>query len=183
MTDGDATGTADDDTTSTESDVLKTDGGSRSERWRAVLTGETGFERATVWSAVGLALTVAAFVAVDPVDLFTLGRAVAVVAVSLTTLGTAGLARVGGGVGPCVVLAGGPVAGAVVGAIRPDAFGAALGPEPVTASLVVAVGQSLAVAALVAVVVGVIGYVVGRASRSSSRITPTDDSDGASGGE
>lgn len=159
---------------------ITSDRQSRSTRVRKLLAGDGGFERAVVWSNVGFALTVGAFLAVDSATAPDVGRAVAVAAVSLAGLGTVGLARGGGGLGGCVVLPVGPVAAAAVEVIRPTAFGTLLGSEPITATLVLVITQSAALGVVIAVVVGVLGYGVGRALGRLGRQQP-DSSDADDG--
>ena len=62
MTDGDGTAAGADETRAAESDGQKRDAAaSRRAALRRIALGETGFERATVWSAVGFALSYVAF--------------------------------------------------------------------------------------------------------------------------
>ena len=116
---------------------------------KATLLGEFGFERATVWCAVGFALAVAAFEAavrfgVPPTEW------VLVACVSLATIGAIAFARAGGGVVPSAVLVYGPFAGVLLAPVD-------VGVMPL--SLVEAFGA----AAVAAAVVAVASYPVGRA--------------------
>ena len=137
-------------------------------RLTRTLLGETGFERAAVWSATGFALaflalsTVAPAVASDPTP-------IAAVCVAVATVGVAGFARVGGGLLPSVLLAYGPVAGVLLALSGPDVRlvaggGVAIpgtdGPVATTSAL----AEPLAFAIVGAVAVGGVGYAVGRGS-------------------
>lgn len=129
----------------------------------ATLVGESGFERATVWCAVGFALTAAAFEAAarfgaPPTDWLL------VVCVSLTAVAAIAFARIGGGVGPTVLLAFGPFAGALVGPF----VGALIGPFD-TVPAVASPLESFGIAVLAATAAGVASYLIGRALASSER--------------
>jgi hypothetical protein len=139
-------------------------------RLARVALGETGFERAAVWSAVGFAVSYVAFdaagIAVDagaslggitaPQSLTPL---VAGALALLTAVGVVAFAAVGGGALPAVLLAYGPFAAALLRTVGPEPYAVPLS-EPV--SFLVAVAEPLGVAAAAAVAVGVAGYAVGR---------------------
>ncbi|MFD1571966.1 hypothetical protein [Halorubrum laminariae] len=137
---------------------------------RRIALGESGFERATVWSAVGLALSYAAFDAAALVGFTTSQTAVVLAAV--TALAAITFATTGGGALPTAILAYGPLAGTLLRWIGPEPYVtpfAADGPS----ALALAEPFGLAAAAAVAVgsVSAVVGYLVdrGRFSRRSSR--------------
>lgn len=127
---------------------------------KATLVGESGFERATVWCAVGFALAVTAFEAavrfgVPPVEW------VLVACVSIAAIGAIAFARAGGGVAPSAVLVYGPFAGALLVPID-------VGVMPLSPA------EALGVAAIAAIAVGVVSYPIGRALVRSGE--PTGDS-------
>ena len=136
-------------------------------RLTRVLLGDAGFERATVWSVTGFALsavalsTVAPVVASDPTP-------IAAGCVALAAVGVASFARVDGGLLPSVLLAYGPVAGVLLALFGPEirlvaGGGGTIGPGtdgPVAA--VLALAGPLAFAVGVAVVIGGVGYAAGR---------------------
>lgn len=136
-------------------------------RLTRTLLGEAGFERAAVWSATGFALSL---LAVD-VLASALGSEpipVAVACVAVSAVGVAAFTRVGGGLLPSALLAYGPVAGALLGALGPEirlvaGEGVAIDPGTGgTVATVVSVVEPLALAVAGAVVVGGVGYAVGR---------------------
>ncbi|QWC20108.1 hypothetical protein [Halorubrum sp. 2020YC2] len=122
---------------------------------RRILLGETGFERAAVWSAVGLALSYVAFDATAALGVGAAGTAGALAAV--TALGALAFVATGGGALPAVLLAYGPFAGTLLRAVGPEPYVlplAAGGPSlsAVTAPLALAVAVAVAVGAASAVV-------------------------------
>ncbi|WP_418282647.1 hypothetical protein [Halorubrum sp. DTA98] len=128
-----------------------------------MVLGEIGFERAAVWSAVGFALTTVAieaatFVGAPPTEWVAAGCA------AIAAVGVVGFARVGGGAAPCVILAYGPLAGALVTTAEPGLTR-------------FSIGEPLAGAVAAAVAVGVAGYLVGRVSRRSVDADVDTDAD------
>lgn len=126
-------------------------------RLRTLLLGTAGFERATVWSAVGFALTyvafdVAAFAGTPPAEW------VGVAGAAVAALGAIALASVGGGALACVLLVYGPFAAVLIRTIDPR-FSPTTPVEP------------LLVAVAAAVAVGFAGYLVGRVLTSLSAST------------
>ena len=119
-------------------------------RLRRIALGETGFERAAVWSAVGFAVS---YVAFDAAGL--LGAALA----ALTAVGTAAFAAVGAGALPAVLLAYGPFAAVFLRAIGPAPYAVPVA-DPLP--FAVAVAEPLGLALAAAVAVGLAGYLVGR---------------------
>lgn len=117
-------------------------------RMKRRLLGETGFERAAVWSAVGFALTTvvlrsAAVLGAPPVEWVAAGCVV------LAAIGVVGSARVGSGVLPCMLLVYGPIAGVSLVTMGNVFTGFSL-------------GEPFAIAVVAAIPVGLIGYLVGR---------------------
>ena len=135
-------------------------------RLRRIALGETGFERAAVWSAVGFA---ASYVAFDVAGL--LGAAagappasgvvppVGAALAALTAVGTAAYAAVGAGALPAVLLAYGPFAAVFLRAIGPVPYSI---PFADIVPFVIAVAEPLGLALAAAVAVGLAGYLVGR---------------------
>ena len=135
-------------------------------RLRRIALGETGFERAAVWSAVGFAVS---YVAFDAAGL--LGAAAGAVPASgvvppvgaalaaLTAVGTAAFAAVGAGALPAVLLAYGPFAAVFLRAIGPAPYAVPVA-DPLP--FAVAVAEPLGLALAAAVAVGLAGYLVGR---------------------
>ncbi|SNR46541.1 hypothetical protein [Halorubrum vacuolatum] len=141
------------DTTTARTDGgERTDGRPRRAALRASLLGEHGFERATVWGAVGFAL---AFVSFDLLPVSDGGTAawLAATAVAVGALGAVAMARIGTGALPCTLFMYGPAAAVGLRTVEPrylDALPAGAAVEP------------LAVAAAVALAIGPASYVVGR---------------------
>ena len=139
-------------------------------RLARVALGETGFERAAVWSAVGFAVSYVAFDAVQiaadtaaslgPTGVpQSLAAPVAGALAVLTAVGVVAFAAVGGGALPAVLLAYGPFAAVLLRTVGPEPYAIPLfDPIPVFVTLV----ESLGVAVAAAVAVGVAGYAVGR---------------------
>ena len=129
--------------------------------FRRILLGETGFERAAVWSAVGLALSYVTFDATGAVGVGTPETALALAAV--TAVGALAFAATGGGALPTAVLAYGPFAGTLLRGIGPTPY---VSPFAVGGPSALAVAEPLGLAVAVAVAVGfaaaVIGFLVGR---------------------
>jgi hypothetical protein len=135
-----------------------------------VALGETGFERAAVWSAVGFAVSYVAFDAgsIAAASAASLGATgvpqslaapVAGALAALTAVGVVAFAAVGGGVLPAVLLAYGPFAAVLLRTVGPKPYSVPLAdPVPFLAALV----EPLGVAVAAAVAVGVAGYAVGR---------------------
>jgi hypothetical protein len=131
-----------------------------------IAIGETGFERAAVWSAVGFACSYAAFDAAGLVGLAPsspeLTAPVAGVLAVLTAVGVVAFAATGAGVFPAVLLAYGPFAAILL---------RTTGPEPYTIPVAdplpfaVALAEPLAVALAGATAVGLAGYAIGRVVR------------------
>ncbi|WP_050034096.1 hypothetical protein [Halorubrum halophilum] len=148
-----------------------------------VALGETGFERAAVWSAVGFAVSYVAFDAVGIVGgIVGLSPAAASVAAAiaiLTAVGVVAFAAVGGGVLPAVLLAYGPFAAVLLRTSGPEPYSIPLA-DPL--SFLVALIEPLGVAVAAAVAVGVAGYVVGRVvagiggTEGASQPDPADES-------
>jgi hypothetical protein len=149
--------------------------------------GRHGVERAAVWSAVGFALSVVAFRALDALG--TLGPLggvrpawVAGGCAAVTAVGTVAFARVGGGSLPCVLLAYGPFSGILLETVGPTirlgqgggvTVDAAAGTGLVTGSL--ALLEPFGAAVAVAVAVGGSGYVAGRGIAGVLGTGDTDD--------
>ncbi|GAA0542720.1 hypothetical protein ABNG02_16730 [Halorubrum ejinorense] len=130
--------------------------------FRSILLGETGFERAAVWSAVGLALSYVAFDATGAIGVGAPETALALAAV--TAVGALAFAATGGGALPTAVLAYGPFAGTLLRGIGPAPY---VSPFAAGGPSALAVAEPLGLAVAVAVAVGfaaaVIGFLVGRA--------------------
>lgn len=128
-----------------------------------IALGDSGFERAVIWSAVGFALSYVAFDAValvTPIAGPSTGTAVTLSAlVALTAVGVVAFAAIGGGVLPAILLAYGPFVAVLLRAIGPEPYAI-----PVTDPLpfAVALAEPLGVALAGAVAVGLAGYLVGR---------------------
>lgn len=114
-----------------------------------IALGETGFERAAVWSAVGCALSYVAFDA----------AAIAGVLAALTAIGVVAFAATGGGVLPAILLAYGPFAAILLRTIGPKPYSIPVG-DPLL--FTIALVEPLGVAVAGAVTVGIAGYVIGR---------------------
>jgi hypothetical protein len=132
-------------------------------RLSRIAVGETGFERAAVWCAVGFAVSYVAFDAValggDLAGVTPDAFGVAAALAALTAVGTAAFAAVGAGALPAVVLAYGPFAAVALRTIGPPPYVVPLS-DPLP--FAIAVAEPLGVALAAAVAVGVAGYVVGR---------------------
>ncbi|ELZ53398.1 MULTISPECIES: hypothetical protein [Halorubrum] len=137
--------------------------GSGSGSLRPILLGETGFERATVWSAVGLALS---YVAFDATAAAGVGApATAGVLAAVTALGALAFAATGGGVLPTVLLAYGPLAGTLLRAAGPTPYASPLGADgPTLLAVAEPLGVAVAAALAIGVAAAVVGYAVGRSS-------------------
>jgi hypothetical protein len=129
--------------------------------FRRILLGETGFERAAVWSAVGLALSYVAFDASGAVGVG--GPQTALALATVTAVGALAFAATGGGALPTAVLAYGPFAGTLLRGVGPAPYAS---PFAVDGPPALAVAEPLGLAVAVAVAVGfaaaVIGLLVGR---------------------
>lgn len=136
---------------------------SRSSRSARIALGETGFERAAVWSAVGFALSYVAFeavaLAVSQVDSPTVTATVISVITMLTAIGVITFVAVGGGVMPAVLLAYGPFAAILLRTTGPEPYTI---PFDAPVSFLFTVAEPLGLALAGAVAVGLAGYVVGR---------------------
>ncbi|WP_435093716.1 hypothetical protein [Halorubrum sp. N11] len=159
-----------------------------------VALGETGFERAAVWSAVGFAVSYVAFdavgIAADAAALLgggavpeTLAAAVAGLLAISTAVGVVAFAAVGGGVLPAVLLAYGPFAAVLLRTTGPEPYSIpVVDPVPFLAALL----EALGIAGAAAVAVGVAGYAVGRviagigSNERDRESTPPDESADAS---
>ena len=146
-----------------------------------IALGETGFERAAVWSAVGFALSYVAFEAVA-LAIPSLGAStgtaatIGVLAV-LTAIGVVAFVAVGGGVLPAILLAYGPIAAVLLRTAGPEPYAIPVGD---LGPFLIAVGRPLGVALAGAIGVGLAGYVVGRVAL---RLLSTDDPAGRSDAE
>jgi hypothetical protein len=152
-------------------------------RLARVALGETGFERAAVWSAVGFAVSYVAFDAAalvgEVAGVTPAAAGVAAALAALTAVGTVAFAAVGGGVLPAVLLAYGPFAAVLLRTTGPEPYAIPLAdPVPFLAAVV----ESLGVAVAAAVAVGVAGYAVGRVvagiggDKRESDAAPADES-------
>ena len=138
---------------------------SRRAALRRIALGEAGFERATVWSAVGFALSYVAFDATAAVGVGapeTVGVLAAVTAVAVIAFAAAG-----GGAFPAILLAYGPFAGALLRGLGPEPY---VLPLAAGAPAAAAFTAPLALAGAVAVAVGaastVVGYLLSRIAAS-----------------
>ncbi len=141
---------------------------------RRRLLGKHGFERATVWSVVGFALSLAAFRALAVFGaLGPLGGVdsawLAVGCAGLAATGVVAFARTGGGALPCALLAYGPFSAVLLETVGPDirlerGGGVTMDTAAGTGLLTDAVTllDPFAIAVAAAVAVGGAGYVVGR---------------------
>ena len=133
-------------------------------RLRSIALGETGFERAAVWCAVGFAVSYVAFDAValagGLAGVTPPAPGVAAVLAALSAGGvTAFAVFAGGGVLPAMLLAFGPFMAILLRTVGPQPYTVPLAdPLPFLRALVGPFG--LAVAAALAV--GAVGYAVGR---------------------
>lgn len=128
---------------------------------RRILLGETGFERATVWSAVGLALSYVAFDATAAVGIGAAETAGGLAAV--TALGALAFAATGGGALPTVLLAYGPFAGTLLRAVGPAPYASPFAADgPTLLAVAEPLGVAVAAAVAVGVAAAVVGFVVGR---------------------
>ncbi|QUO49228.1 MULTISPECIES: hypothetical protein [Halorubrum] len=129
---------------------------SRRAALRQIALGESGFERATVWSAVGFALSYVAFDATAAVGVGSAETTGALAAV--TAIGAIAFAATGGGVFPTILLAYGPFAGTLLRGIGPEPY---VLPFAAGAPAAAAFTAPLALAGAVAVAVGAASAVVG----------------------
>ena len=150
------------DANATEGDASGADGATSGRAaLRRIALGETGFERATVWSAVGLALSYVAFDATAAVGVG--APATTGVLAAVAAVGAVAFAATGGGALPTALLAYGPFAGTLLRGLGPTPYAVpgGLGGPPLSA-----VTAPLALAAAAAVAVGfaaaVVGFLVGR---------------------
>ena len=126
-----------------------TEHGAGADRVRPILIGEYGFERATVWSAVGFALVLGANAAVHATLLPPAATTwIAIGMISVVTLSIVAFALIGGGLGPCIILAAGPLMATWVGVQPPT-----LSPIPLIESFAIGLGLALTI--------GLFGYLVG----------------------
>ena len=138
---------------------------SRRAALRRIALGASGFERATVWSAVGFALSYVAFDATAAVGV---GSAETVgVLAAVTAIGAVAFAAAGGGAFPAILLAYGPFAGTLLRGIGPEPY---VLPFAAGAPAAAAFTAPLALAGAVAVAVGaaatVVGYLLSRIAAS-----------------
>jgi len=150
MTGDDVTGTTDDD--ASDGDTAA----SRRAALRRIALGESGFERATVWSAVGFALSYVAFDATAAVGVESAATTGALAAV--TAVGAVAFAATEGGAFPAILLAYGPFAGTLLREIGPEPY---VLPFAAGAPAAAAFTAPLALAGAVAVAVGAASAVVG----------------------
>lgn len=154
-----------------------------------VLLGETGVERAAVWSVVGFGLTLAAFRGAAR-----LGAPgawwVAAGCTAVAALGVIAFARVGGGAIPAVLLAYGPFAAALFETVGPAvtlAPGGGIlvdaGTTEADVAVVFSIVEPFAVAVAAAVAVGGAGFVVGRGLGALGAGVEVDDGMGDGTGE
>ena len=131
-----------------------------------IALGETGFERAAVWSVVGFALSYVAFdaaaiagvSAASPAQIAPIAPIAGVLA-ALTAIGVVAFAATGGGVLPAILLAYGPFAAILLRTTGPEPYSIPVGdPLPFAIALV----EPLGVAVAGAIAVGIAGYVIGR---------------------
>jgi len=135
-----------------------------------VALGETGFERAAVWSAVDFAVSYVAFDAAGiaasaatslgaTAGSGSLAAPVAGALVALTAVGVVAFAAVGGGALPAVLLAYGPFAAILLRTVGPAPYAI---PFADSVPFLVGVVEPLGLAVAAAVAVGLAGYGVGR---------------------
>ena len=129
---------------------------SRRATLRRLLLGETGFERAAVWSAVGFALSYVAFDATAAVGVG--GPETTGVLAAVTAVGAVAFAATGGGALPTILLAYGPFAGTLLRGLGPAPY---VVPGAVDGPALSAFTPPLALAVAVAVAVGFAATVVG----------------------
>ena len=146
----------------TDADATERDAAaSRRAALRRIAVGETGFERAAVWSAVGFALSYVAFDATAAVGVGTpetIGLLAAVAAV-----GAVAFAATGGGALPTVLLAYGPFAGTLLRGLGPTPYALPGGTgDPSLAAVTAPLALAGAVALAVGFAAGVVGFLVGR---------------------
>ena len=137
--------------------------GTRSGSIRRILLGETGFERATVWSAVGFALS---YVAFDATAATGVGASTtAGVLAAVTAVGAFGFAATGGGVLATVLLAYGPLTGTLLRAAGPTPYASPFATGgPALLAVAEPLGVAVAAAFALGVAAAVIGHVMGRSS-------------------
>lgn len=138
-------------------------GETSSPRLARIAIGETGFERAAVWSAVGFACSYAAFDAAGLAGLAPaspeLAAPVAGALAVLTAIGVIAFAATGAGVLPAIFLAYGPFAAILLRTTGPEPYAIPFG-DPVP--FVVGLAEPLGVALAGAAAVGLAGYAIGR---------------------
>jgi len=148
-----------------------------------IALGEAGFERATVWSAVGFALSYVAFdalpAAIPSGDPLTGTVATLGVLALLTAVGVTAFAAVGGGALPAILLAYGPTAAALLRTAGPEPYAIPFG-DPVP--FLRAIAEPLAVAGAGAVAVGLAGYVAGRVAAGYLAVDSGSEGDGVASG-
>jgi hypothetical protein len=130
---------------------------------RRVVLGEAGFERAVVWSAVGLALSYLAFDAAGALGVAP-GATTGALA-GVTALCALGFAATGGGALPTAVLAFGPLAGTLLRGIGPEPY---VSPFAADGPALAAVTAPVALAGAVALAVGAVAAVVGVVARRAA---------------
>ena len=152
-------------------------------RLARVALGETGFERAAVWSAVGFAVSYVAFDAVGLVGSIAglspaggVAAPVAALLAALTAVGTVAFAAVGGGALPAVLLAYGPLAAVLLRTVGPTPYAIDIA-DPVSFGM--AIAEPLGAALAAAVAVGLAGYAVGRVVAGSGDGGDTEESEPA----
>ncbi|WP_424014884.1 hypothetical protein ACOZ35_02365 [Halorubrum xinjiangense] len=129
---------------------------SRRAALRRIALGESGFERATVWSAVGFALSYVAFDATAAVGVESAATTGALAAV--TAIGAVAFAATGGGAFPAILVAYGPFAGTLLRGLGPEPY---VLPFVAGAPAAAAFTAPLALAGAVAVAVGAASAIVG----------------------
>ena len=166
MTDADGTAAGADETRAAESDGHKRDAAaSRRAALRRIALGETGFERATVWSAVGFALSYVAFDATAAVGVG--GAETAGVFAAVTALGAVAFAATGGGAFPTILLAYGPFAGTLLRELGPEPYVLPLAAgDPAGATFTAPLALAGAVAIAVGFAATVVGFLGGRIAAS-----------------
>ncbi|SDF63230.1 hypothetical protein SAMN04488067_106146 [Halorubrum xinjiangense] len=138
---------------------------SRRAALRRIAVGETGFERATVWSAVGFALSYVAFDATAAVGLG--GAETAGLLAAVTAIGAVAFAATGGGALPAILLAYGPFAGTLLRELGPEPYVLPLASgSPAAAAFTAPLALAGAVAVAVGAASAVVGYLLSRITAS-----------------
>jgi len=138
------------------------DGATTGAALRRVALGETGFERAAVWSAVGFALS---YVAFDAAAAGVAPAATAGVVAAVTAVGAVAFAATGGGVLPTGLLSYGPTAAAVLRLSGSKPYATPLSADgPTAVAVAVPLGAALGIAVAAAVIAMGVVRVVGRVS-------------------